>query len=950
MGIDNALTAALSGLRVNQESIALVSQNIANVNNANYSKRIVEQVADVIGGVGQGVRVKDITRSIDPFLQDSIRVQTAINEQYSIKNKYMDKVQTLLGTPDSNSNLNTIIDDFFSALKVLSVSPEKTSLRVDAVNRGKILADRIAGLARDLHGMRYDVDRAIKDAVDQINICTSNLQAVNEALNKSSQQSQSTLANLLEERDVILEELAKYIDISMFFAEHGEAIVSIAGGKSLVDRQYKYTLEYVPASSIDVMINNYNMNPIKGAVVQTGGANQFEVEFMSSGTGARGGQPSTVTTGIKTGLILGLKELRDEDLPLMIDELDTLAHNIRQEINAIHNSGTGFPPIQKMVGTRPVTSVDFRDYQGITRIGIIDKYGNPVKRPDGSYMKPLELNMSLLNSGNGAGKSIAVQSILDEINEYYYNAPVLGRTTLGSLYDVKLVAASNLSTAPNGQVVFDVEYNSDAQDDIQVQITSVSVSGSATGLVGSLPTAYNVDAGSRSRTGNTFTVDFAGGSGGPYDVDVTFQMTDKGGVVTTAIVTFNVDDTPGTLNVLNHRYVATAALGNATMIPPSTTQRYARASIVDEHGLPVANGMQGYLQIETTDSDYCLSIDDLSSKELGSPRTSTFTGYTATNKGFAEFFELNDLFVRNAKVASDGSGDSVIAGSAINMKVRNDIVTDPNLISLGSMMRSPDIVTTKIIGDVTASGTIKFSGIPSIGDQININGSIFTFVAVAGANDQITIGATLPATLTNMVAKLNAINAITSGKADKATYVSNGADSIVITYKSAGSIGNTFSLSATFATIGLAINSNPSSTTPSGNLANGSDKTVTTVLKSLAYEVGEGAKDIIDEMSKLSSKVIDFPLSGTLPANSNTLIGYGSAFISNAATQAMYCQNRSDKENLLLEGYGAKMQSFSGVNLDQELADTVKFQNAYAASARIINIVDKLFSVLLETF
>ena len=42
------------------------------------------------------------------------------------------------------------------------------------------------------------------------------------------------------------------------------------------------------------------------------------------------------------------------------------------------------------------------------------------------------------------------------------------------------------------------------------------------------------------------------------------------------------------------------------------------------------------------------------------------------------------------------------------------------------------------------------------------------------------------------------------------------------------------------------------------------------------------------------------------------------------------------------------MNNEAGVNLDEELANMVNFQNAYAASGRIIKTVDELFDVLLS--
>ena len=44
----------------------------------------------------------------------------------------------------------------------------------------------------------------------------------------------------------------------------------------------------------------------------------------------------------------------------------------------------------------------------------------------------------------------------------------------------------------------------------------------------------------------------------------------------------------------------------------------------------------------------------------------------------------------------------------------------------------------------------------------------------------------------------------------------------------------------------------------------------------------------------------------------------------------------------------AQRESVSGVNLDEEAADLIRFQNAYQASARVIQISSELFDSILS--
>ena len=88
--------------------------------------------------------------------------------------------------------------------------------------------------------------------------------------------------------------------------------------------------------------------------------------------------------------------------------------------------------------------------------------------------------------------------------------------------------------------------------------------------------------------------------------------------------------------------------------------------------------------------------------------------------------------------------------------------------------------------------------------------------------------------------------------------------------------------------------------------------------------------------------------------NANLMIGgtatfantYG-ALVSDIGTRTQQAANNAAiQENLLSQAESAKSE-VSGVNLDEEAADLVRFQQAYQAAAQVINIANTLFDSLL---
>lgn len=87
----------------------------------------------------------------------------------------------------------------------------------------------------------------------------------------------------------------------------------------------------------------------------------------------------------------------------------------------------------------------------------------------------------------------------------------------------------------------------------------------------------------------------------------------------------------------------------------------------------------------------------------------------------------------------------------------------------------------------------------------------------------------------------------------------------------------------------------------------------------------------------------------------NTMIGgsasYQSAYsqmVSEVGTKTNQVNSLSQAQQTLADSAVAAQQSVSGVNLDEEAANLIKYQQAYQASAKVIDVASKLFDTLLS--
>jgi flagellar hook-associated protein 1 FlgK len=100
-------------------------------------------------------------------------------------------------------------------------------------------------------------------------------------------------------------------------------------------------------------------------------------------------------------------------------------------------------------------------------------------------------------------------------------------------------------------------------------------------------------------------------------------------------------------------------------------------------------------------------------------------------------------------------------------------------------------------------------------------------------------------------------------------------------------------------------------------------------------------------LAALGTQNITFDPAGGMATSNTSLSQYAGQIIATTSTNSTNASNTATDAQTLLSGFTTRAQNVSGVNLDQELANTVVYQNAYAASARVISVIGTMFTSLL---
>jgi len=496
-----ALNNALTGLGVSQQQLTITSENIANVNTPGYSRKVPELANNIVNGTGFGVKIEDVVRKVDQYLQVAAQQQNSVVSNASVANDYATRIQTLLGQPSSTTSTTTdtsiasAITGFFTSLQQLATTPTDASLQVSAVQSGQNLSNNMSTLATGLQGLRYQADQQVAQDIGTVNGILQKLQNTNNAL-AYAHNSGSDTADLLDQRDGELTQLSQYISITYYKDSNQEVHVTTNSGIPLVDGGQLYQLSYAPQSSVDAFTNSHAQAPINVYRIDVNGHQTGSpIELASAGVG------SGVTTSITSGEIRGLLDIRDSQIPQMIDQLDNLASNIMDQVNAIHNSGSAYPGANSYVGQRQVSASQNTGWLGSVRIGLLDAQGQPLPSPysgDNSGLPPLTLNLADLDTGNGAGYP-TMQGIISAINSYY--APQ-NKASIGDLHNVQLVSDSKGIPGSPPQFKFDMNLENLSANGSSFFISNATVTDDQNNSVGAVTSTQPI---ADLATSNTFT-------------------------------------------------------------------------------------------------------------------------------------------------------------------------------------------------------------------------------------------------------------------------------------------------------------------------------------------------------------------------------------------------------------------------------------------------------------
>lgn len=114
------------------------------------------------------------------------------------------------------------------------------------------------------------------------------------------------------------------------------------------------------------------------------------------------------------------------------------------------------------------------------------------------------------------------------------------------------------------------------------------------------------------------------------------------------------------------------------------------------------------------------------------------------------------------------------------------------------------------------------------------------------------------------------------------------------------------------------------------------------------YITSSSDNEIVQKMLSMLSNNLDFKLSSESVPQQITLEKYILSFMENTFNSIALVKTKADDSQEIYDNFLSAFRSQSGVNIDTELLDLMKYQSSINASAKIVSILDEISKTLLS--
>ena len=356
-GLFSTLNTANKGLFASQTSLHTAGHNISNANTRGFNRQRVEMKASLaynLGGVGQlgtGVKMDSIVRIVDDYVVKQIRNEMGTLERYASKSEVIDKLEVIFNEP-STTGLNFYLGEMFDSWQELSKNPESLNSKTIVVEKAKALAETINKMSGQISSLKDETVGQIEKNAKDFNAIVEKLDALNKQIFNIGVTG-DVPNDLLDQRDLMLQDLGEISNIKPTFDKYGRAHISYADGENGIDilgTESTHELSVVTDivgnddGTFTVSISRSGDSLSEPITIEVAAADMAGFELGAvlftpiEGEIAGAGDVITNNGIINSGRIQGNTEALD-DIEDSMNSLNQFAKTMAEAMNMVHTGG-----------------------------------------------------------------------------------------------------------------------------------------------------------------------------------------------------------------------------------------------------------------------------------------------------------------------------------------------------------------------------------------------------------------------------------------------------------------------------------------------------------------------------------------------------------------------------------------------------------------------------------
>jgi flagellar hook-associated protein 1 FlgK len=315
---DGIFGISITGLRAAQMGLTTTGHNITNASTPGYNRQQIVQSTNTplytgAGFLGQGTNVSTVKRIYSQFLDNQVQ---AAQTQSSYLDTYYAQISQLDNMlADPSAGLSPALQEFFAGVHDVAANPASVPSRQSMLSSSEALVSRFQALNQRFEEIRDGVNSQITASVSLINSYAQQIATLNHQVVIAEAGGNGQPPNdILDQRDHLVAELNKEINVSVVKQDDGSYNVFMGKGQALVVGQQALTLSARPLpddpESMGVAYVNYG-----------GSAQMLPPDSLDGGN------------------LGGLLAFRSETLDQAQNELGRVAIGLAQTFNEQHRLG-----------------------------------------------------------------------------------------------------------------------------------------------------------------------------------------------------------------------------------------------------------------------------------------------------------------------------------------------------------------------------------------------------------------------------------------------------------------------------------------------------------------------------------------------------------------------------------------------------------------------------------